>query len=237
MSDNGLGRIPMFAAMTPEELAAIEAAAVEETFAPGDLIYEYDDPSGGMYVVVDGAVETFAVFEDDVEKTLMTARTGMVFGWIALVSRQSRTASARALDPTHTLRFDREPLETLERENPSAYAKMLEFFMRTMSQQVRAGLEQLKATIAWSLEISALSQLNLASLIQDKIGVVVELINGNQINGRILKFEPSSAGQEILLVDPEGALHLIPYHAVVRIALARGVVPEADETRDLTREL
>ena len=203
-----LGGIPMFARMTPEELEVVAALAVEERFAEGDTIYREGDPSGGMYIVVDGVVETRTDLGEGVTKTLMTARPGTMFGWIALISKGERAATAVAVEPARTARFDEGALHTLKTEHQSAHAKMLDYFLGAMTQQVRAGVERLKETIAWSLEISGLSQLNLAALITDRIGVSVDLANGGVLSGRIVKFEASAAGHELVVATNDGALHL-----------------------------
>ena len=223
----------MFTGMTAEELAAVADIAVEEGFAAGDRVYSVGDPAGGMYVVVSGAVEIVTPIVEGVERTFMTARTGDFFGWIGLISDDERAATARVIEPTKTLRLDDAPLRALEQSNPAAYSKMLDHFMVAMVRQVRDGVQSMNAAIAWSMEVSGLVHLNLADMINRSLDVAVALVDGSTLRGRIMKFESSGAGHELLLAGDDSNLHLLPYHSVVRISMARVDFPAADQTAEL----
>jgi CRP-like cAMP-binding protein/predicted acylesterase/phospholipase RssA len=77
-----------------------------QTFAPGATIFEHGDPGGSMFVVVDGEV----TIEPGGGDPPVTAKTGEVFGEMALCDHQPRTGTAVAATearvvPIDTLRF------------------------------------------------------------------------------------------------------------------------------------
>jgi len=223
----------MFARMTGEELAAVADIAVQESFQAGDVVFSTGDPAGGMYVVLSGAVEIVTPIADGVERTFMTARDGDFFGWIGLISEEERAATARVIEPTRTVRLEDAPLRALEESNPTAYSKMLDHFMVAMARQVRDGVQSMNSAIAWSMEVSGLVHLNLGSMIDGSLDVAVALVDGSTLRGRIMKFESSGAGYELLLAGDDSNLHLLPYHSVVRISMARGDVVSFDQTAEL----
>ena len=223
----------MFERMTAGELAAVVEMVVEESFQPGEVVYSAGDPAGGMYVVVCGAVEIVTPIAPGVERTFMTARDGDFFGWIGLISEDERAATARVVEATRTVRLEDAPLRALEESNPTGYSKMLDHFMIAMARQVRDGVQSMNAAIAWSMEVSGLVHLNLASMIKGSLDVAVALVDGSTLRGRIMKFEASGAGHELLLAGDDSNLHLLPYHSVVRISMARGDVPAFDQTAEL----
>jgi CRP/FNR family transcriptional regulator, cyclic AMP receptor protein len=82
---------------------------LKEITAPtGLVIFEKGVPGDSMYLIVEGEVEAY---DGEHVFTRMSARE--VFGEMALLDGEPRTASIRTTQPTHLLRLDQEPFYEL----------------------------------------------------------------------------------------------------------------------------
>ena len=173
-------------------------------------------------MVEHGAVEILAsVNSGDVDRPVFTARAGGIFGWLSLIDEKERPGHARAIEKTRTLLLDGPAFERIEAEHPATYLKLVRFFLATMAGQVRGLVDYVNTSIEWGLEISGLAGLNLQNLVSEHADVQVELVNGTTLAGRLIKFEASAAGHELLLRAGD-QLHMVPYASLVRITVAGG---------------
>jgi CRP-like cAMP-binding protein len=93
--------------MRPEELAGIIALAVERRFRRGQTIFLKDDAGSSMMAVLRGRVRISSVSAEGKEITLNVINPGEVFGEIALLDGQPRSADATALEETALLVVER----------------------------------------------------------------------------------------------------------------------------------
>ena len=76
------------------------------------MVFNWGDPGDSAYVIEEGCVEVLA--GDAVQQRRIALLTeGAMFGEIALLDRQPRTASVRAVVPTRLIRIDRRHVEEL----------------------------------------------------------------------------------------------------------------------------
>lgn len=96
-----LKTVPMFA-QTREELVAEIASIVEVVqHEAGDVVFHKGDVGDSMYVVVSGEVRVF-----DGERTLSVLGEREIFGELALLDPEPRSASVAATKPTRLFRLD-----------------------------------------------------------------------------------------------------------------------------------
>lgn len=98
---------PIFQAMQPEELEAILGFATERRFRRGQVIVQKGDPGSSMMAVLSGRVRISAVNAEGKEITLNVISPGQVFGEIALLDGQPRSADATAIEDTLLLVVER----------------------------------------------------------------------------------------------------------------------------------
>jgi CRP-like cAMP-binding protein len=98
---------PLFQAMLPEELDAILDFATERRFRRGQMIVQKGDAGSSMMAVLSGRVRISAVNADGKEITLNVINPGQVFGEIALLDGQPRSADASAIEDTSLLVLER----------------------------------------------------------------------------------------------------------------------------------
>ena len=83
-----------------------------EFFQGQEMVFCWGDPGDSAYVIEEGCVEVFAG-EGSQQKRIALLTTGAMFGEVALLDRQARTASVRTLVPTRLIRIDRSHVEEL----------------------------------------------------------------------------------------------------------------------------
>jgi len=228
-SQQDLAAVMLFESLSAEELEAISELASEVQWQAGQEIYTLGDPGGSMFAVLQGAVELFGIVSG-VEKLFLTVRDGGVFGLLTMLDQGDRPGNARALESTRALVLERPALDALLANRPETGIKVLQGVGRVLGQRVRTLTEQYDATLAWNLEVTGLASLNLERLMTDQIEVSVETLRGEPLRGTLVRFEKSAAGHELFLKGRDSHIHVIPYHAVVRISVDGEDVETQEDT-------
>ncbi|HLI27989.1 MAG TPA: ABC transporter transmembrane domain-containing protein [Chloroflexota bacterium] len=109
-----LRRVPLFAELPAEALAAIAQRLVVERYAPGDVIVRQGDVGDKLYLIERGQVEvTVQHGPAAVEQPLNTLHEGDYFGEIALLLDVPRTATVRATTAVQLLALGKADFLTL----------------------------------------------------------------------------------------------------------------------------
>ncbi|MEJ2209342.1 MAG: cyclic nucleotide-binding domain-containing protein [Anaerolineae bacterium] len=116
----------MFGRLPEETLSRLTAALKRRTYDEGQILFHKGDPGDEMYIVEEGAVAIFEPgdAEPDKERPLRIFRAGGSLGEMALIDREPRTLSARAVQPTHVLVLKGKDFENLVRDPAMAMAVM-----------------------------------------------------------------------------------------------------------------
>lgn len=97
---------PVLAGLSEPGLLALARAARLRAFARGQAIFAQDDPADTLYVVASGLVVIFLATPDGRELAINELRPGDVFGEIALLQGQRRSASAVARQASEVVFVD-----------------------------------------------------------------------------------------------------------------------------------
>ena len=227
-----LATVGIFSDLGPDELALVAGLAREESWNPGQEVYAMGDEGSSMILVREGLIELFGL-AGGVEKHFMTVRPGNVFGLLALIDPGQRPATARVVEPTTGLRFEGEDLSELMEAHPALGIKLFKALLEVLGERVRILSDQYRDSVAWNLQVTGLANLGLEYLMSERIEVIVETLRGPPIEGTLVRFERSAAGNELYLEDEDKQIHLIPYHAIVRISVERDKVAGVDDTPNL----
>ena len=228
-SQQPLAAVSLFELLSSQEQQAVSELTTEVQWQAGEDIYALGDPGGSMFAVLEGAVELFGIVSG-VEKLFMTVRGGDVFGLLSIIDQGDRPGNARALEKTRGLALERQGLDALLAERPEIGIKVLEGLGKTLGRRVRTLTEQYDATVAWNLEVTGLTSLNLERVMTDRIRVSIETLRGEPLSGTLLRFEQSSAGHELYLKGLDNQIHVVPYHAIVRISVDADHVETREDT-------
>lgn len=93
--------------LAPREMEELLAFSRTESFSRNQVIFDKGDPGCCLYAILRGRVRIHTVSEEGKEILLNILDAGDVFGEIALLDGQERTAGAVAMGPTVLLRVDR----------------------------------------------------------------------------------------------------------------------------------
>ena len=83
-----------------------------ELFQAQEMVFSWGDPGDSAYVIEEGCVEVFAG-EGSQQRRIALLTAGAMFGEVALLDHQARTASVRTLVPTRLIRIDRSHVEEM----------------------------------------------------------------------------------------------------------------------------
>jgi HEAT repeat protein len=128
--------VEIFAQSDVDDLAAVAAAAREESFKKGEQIYAEGDPGDALYVIVDGSVE--ARREGEV---VLTMRARESFGETSLFDGAPRINEVVALADTRTLVIDRRDFLDLLADRP----ELLTGMFRVLSRQLKSMVVEVAA--------------------------------------------------------------------------------------------
>ncbi len=102
------------------------------TFSAGQKIFNEGDPGETMYVVLEGVID---ILKQD--KLINTIMPGSVFGEMALIDRQPRSASAVARENSKIASIDAGRFMILVQHNPFFALEM----MQLLTQRIRKSME------------------------------------------------------------------------------------------------
>src|SRR5512145_1520197 len=100
-----------------------------KTYKPGEIIFCEYEPGDDFYLIQSGRVRITKVVSDK-EKTLDILDSGDIFGEMAILEQQPRSATALAEDEVKVLVFNRQNFELLLKSNPEIAIKLLKTFTK-----------------------------------------------------------------------------------------------------------
>jgi len=129
-----LKEVPFFQNMMIDQLKVLANICEEEFFAEDTPIFAQGDSGGVLYVIVSGrvAIEREGQRKGSVVR-LATIEAHSYFGEMSLFDKGPRSAAARAVQDTLTLRLRREPLVVLVRQYPDLSLELI----NVLSQRLR----------------------------------------------------------------------------------------------------
>jgi signal transduction histidine kinase len=123
----------LFSRLPAPALQQLRAAAAEKNFADAQLIFKEGDPGDGLYMVKSGTVEISAEVSNGHRQVLSALPPGEIFGEMAVLDEQPRSACASARGDTSVYFVPREPFHDVIRRFPEAAILM----MREISGRLR----------------------------------------------------------------------------------------------------
>ena len=95
-----LGSLPLFAALTEDQLEQIVQRVQRRTFALGVTLFHQDMPGTMMYMIESGSVRVISIGRTGQELTLNVLGPGELFGELSILDGKHRSATAITLAPT-----------------------------------------------------------------------------------------------------------------------------------------
>jgi CRP/FNR family transcriptional regulator, cyclic AMP receptor protein len=145
----------LFGGLAKTDLNALVSRAHIEHFRAGEQIFNKGAPGRSMMAILSGSVRISATSSRSREFVLTTLQAGEIFGEIALLDGQNRTADAIALTDCELLVLDRREFIPFLERRPDVCILLLKIFchrLRHTDQQVEhAVFERIDTRLAKTL--------------------------------------------------------------------------------------
>ena len=102
-------------------------------FDPGAVIFSENDESVEMFIIIQGLVEIRKSTGQSSNKILATLQKGDMFGEMAIIEKQPRSATAVAVQPTRVLVLNEKLYDSMLGSNPDFARKM----NKVLSERIR----------------------------------------------------------------------------------------------------
>jgi CRP/FNR family cyclic AMP-dependent transcriptional regulator len=145
---NVLRSVSIFAGAPDELLVAISAVIEELHFPAGARIFSKGDLGDCLYIIAEGQVRVH-----DGERTLNTLHRGEVFGEMAALDPEVRSASITAVTDTWLLRLDRGPLYQVMAQR----IEVAQGIMHVLAQRLRTSLRDMNEDFQYMQQFAKLT--------------------------------------------------------------------------------
>ena len=136
-----LGRADLFRSLSDGDRSVVAAQMSGATYASGQLIFGRGDPGEELYLVVEGRVRLSVISADGRVLSFGHASRGDIFGEIAAIDGQARTADATALTRVQSMILSRASLSHLMEAKPRLVQAAVAFVcrrLRTTTDQIES---------------------------------------------------------------------------------------------------
>jgi CRP-like cAMP-binding protein len=129
-----LAGAPLFGALPPASLATCAEKFREVRFTRGESLFERGDPGSHLYIVAEGQIRISIASSEGRELSFQVVGPGELFGEIALLDGQTRSAGASALSPTLAYSLDRGDLRRLREADPAIADAIISYLCRRLRE-------------------------------------------------------------------------------------------------------
>jgi predicted RND superfamily exporter protein len=136
--------IPLLAGLRPAQARIVVLMGELRRFPPGAAIVKAGEQGNDMYVIVDGSADVW-VGNDSDRRKVAALRRGDVFGEMALVRQEERSADVIAALPVEALVVDERFLQRIQRRYPRIAARVFLNLTRILSDRLQRMNEALVA--------------------------------------------------------------------------------------------
>jgi CRP-like cAMP-binding protein len=134
-----LGRVPMFADLDTDDLAAVAELSHPRGFDAGEIVFREGDGSNTCYIVRSGHARAVREHADGRSLALATFGPGEVFGELAMFDDEGRSATIEAIEPLEALAVRGPDMRRLMLRRPQlaiALAAALARRLRAMNERL-----------------------------------------------------------------------------------------------------
>jgi len=129
-----LGRVSIFAGLTPDQLRDLASVAVPRRWAAGEVIFREGDAGDTCYVVQDGSVRVTRNHSDGRTITLAELHAGDLFGELAMFGSEKRSATVEAAEDTTAVALLAGDMRRLLLRHPDIAIKLLAAFAERLKE-------------------------------------------------------------------------------------------------------
>jgi CRP-like cAMP-binding protein len=128
-----LAQSDLFSGFDAEALTAVAAASELRELRRNDVVFRESDPPDELYVVRSGRIAIANTSMDGRESVMALMEAGDLFGEMPLLDGGTRSAGARALEPSELVAVPYGPVEQILKDRP----ELLWVVVRLLAQRLR----------------------------------------------------------------------------------------------------
>ncbi len=160
-----IGEVPIFELMDDNERADLARRMDCRDFKKGDVIFEYGDPGGEIFILRNGNVEVFVQTCEGEKIVLAENEQGDVLGELSFLDGGHRTATAVAHEDTQMLSMHRDRLLDFIDKHPHAAIDLL----TVVGRRLRATDELLRTHVSRNVNIELQESMTFGERVADKV--------------------------------------------------------------------
>ena len=142
-----LERVPLFAELSREELTRISQVAVRRSFPARTRVFHEGDASDACYVVQRGELRVTREHRSGRAIALATIRPGELFGELAMLDGEARSASVETLSDVELLAIAATEMRGLLAKNPEISLKLVAALTRQLRETSERVVSQSLQTV------------------------------------------------------------------------------------------
>jgi CRP/FNR family cyclic AMP-dependent transcriptional regulator len=127
-----LRSVPLFADLEPRELKSFSQVAVPRSFPAATRVFHEGDHSDACYIVRSGSFRVTREHSDGRAITLATLGPGDIFGELAMLDGEVRSASVEALSDGELLALPAGEVRSLLARHPEITVKLIAALVRRL---------------------------------------------------------------------------------------------------------
>ena len=129
-----LRRVPLFSELDDPELERIAQVAIPRRFPNDTRVFHEGDPGDACFIVRTGSCRVTREHPDGRAITLANLGPGAIFGELAMLDGEARSASVEATEDTDLLALPASDMRSLIRENPGMAEKLVVALTRRLRE-------------------------------------------------------------------------------------------------------
>ena len=150
-----LARVPLFSTLAEDELSHVADVAVPRTFGAYQTVFREGDTSDTCYVIRSGHVRAIRGHMDGRSITLAQFGPGDIFGELAMLDEEQRSATIETLEETEAIAILGADMRRLLREHPDIAVKLIASLGRrlreTNERLARQSFQTVQSRVATTL--------------------------------------------------------------------------------------
>jgi CRP/FNR family transcriptional regulator, cyclic AMP receptor protein len=129
-----LSRVPLFSELSPDELDRISRVSVARSFPAGVRVFHEGDQSDACYLVRTGDLRVTREHPDGRAIALATLGPGDIFGELAMLDGEARSASVETLTDAELLALPAADVRRLLADHPEISVKLIAALTRRLRE-------------------------------------------------------------------------------------------------------
>lgn len=129
-----VAKVPFFNHLNYDEMMKITLKSTHKGYKKGEVFIHDGDPLDYLYIVHQGRVKIYQIFESGKEQLLRILEPGEFMGEMALFTEKDMDSYAEAMETTEICAIHRNDMQELMNEYPTIAIKILEQFSNRLDE-------------------------------------------------------------------------------------------------------